>query len=319
MSGIALSPSLLQDLDNLSQTQGEYDTVQRQLGTGLAVYDPTDNAVAYFRAASLTGRATQVLNYKGGIDQGVSSIDTALTATTAVENLLQQLQGMVEGARGASLPARTEATQQFKAIGTQLNQLVQDAAYQGLNLLSSTAAQLTVQFGPQNGGGLTIAGYDLTATGAGNARALFTAVGAFNTSRAILFSNVVAGGTVAVQGFSALDVTGGAGTVAASLAATIFDEAKSRLNNAITQLQSVAGSLGSFAGVLQTRSVFQQSYATQLRAGARKLTLADLNTSAAESEAASLRIALGLQSAALQGQLRSTILQILHSSAASQH
>ena len=70
---------------------------------------------------------------------------------------------------------------------------------------------------------------------------------------------------------------------------------------------------------MQTRSTFQQSLATQLQTGARKLTLADLNLSAAQTEASSLRIALGLQSAALQGQIRSSILQILHSPAASPH
>jgi hypothetical protein len=69
--------------------------------------------------------------------------------------------------------------------------------------------------------------------------------------------------------------------------------------------------------VLQTRSVFQQSYAAQLQTGAQKLTLADLNQAAAHSQASSLRIELGLQSAALQGQIRSSILQLLHSPAAS--
>jgi hypothetical protein len=68
--------------------------------------------------------------------------------------------------------------------------------------------------------------------------------------------------------------------------------------------------------VLQTRSLFQQSYAANLQAGAAKLTLADLNQAAARTQASSLRIALGLQSAALQGQIRSSILQILHSPAA---
>jgi flagellin-like hook-associated protein FlgL len=323
VSGITLSPSLLQTLNNLSDVQGEYETVQSQLDTGLAIADPTDNAVAYFQAASLTGRATQILNYNAGIDQGVSSIETALTATTAVDSLLQQLQGVVEGARGGSLAARTEATQQFQAIGTQLSQLVQDAGYQGLNLLSSTAAQLTVQFGAQNGGALQIAGYDLIASGAGNPRAIFTAAGAFNAERSILFSSVVAGGFPGVGGFSALDTiagtNAGTGSVTASVAQVIFNEAESRLTSAISQLQSIASSLGDFSQVLQTRSVFQQSYAATLSAGSRKLTLADLNISAAQTQASSLRVELGLQSAALQGQIRSSILQILHSPAASPH
>jgi flagellin len=321
VAGVELSPSLQQSLTNLAQVQGEYQSVQGELQTGLAVSNPIDDAIAYFQADSLTERTAQILNYKSGIDQGVSSVDAALTATTAVDGLLKQLQGVVEGAAGGSLAARTQATQQFKTIGTQLSQLVQDASYQGLNLLSSTAATLTVPLGPQSGNSIQVSGYDLVAT-SGGARALFTAAaGAFDALRAILFSNLVAGAGVGVQGFSALDTfagtSAGTGTVAASIAKAIFDETESRLSSAITQLQSIAGSLGNYSQILRTRSVFQQSYAAQLQSGAQKLTLADLNQAAAHSQASSLRIELGLQSAALQGQIRSSILQILHSPAAS--
>lgn len=310
VAGVELSPSLQRSLTNLAQVQGEFQSAQSELQTGLAVSNPVDNAIAYFQAGSLTGRAAQILNYNSGIDQGVSSVDAALTATTAVEGLLKQLQGVVEGAAGGSLAARTQATQQFKAIGTQLSQLVQDASYQGLNLLSSTAATLTVPLSPQGGSSVQVAGYDLVAT-SGGARTLFTTAGAFDAQRAFLFSNVVAGGGVGVQGFSALDA------VAGSIAKVIFDETEGRLSSAITQLQSIASSLGNSSQILRTRSVFQQNYVAQLQAGAQKLTLADLNHAAARSQASSLRIELGLQSAALQGQIRSSILQILHAPEAS--
>ena len=320
VAGVQLSPSLQQSLTNLTQVQGEYQSVQSELQTGLAVASPIDGAIAYFQAASLTQRTAQILNYNSGIDQGVSSVDAALTATTAVEGLLKQLQGVVEGAAGGSLATRTRATQQFKAIGTQLSQLVQDASYQGVNLLSSTATTLAVPLSPQSGSSVQLAGYNLVAT-SGGARTLFTAAGAFDHLQAILFSSIVAGAGGGVQGFSALDTVAGTnagtGTVAASIAKLIFDETESRLSSAITQLQSIASSLGNYSQVLRTRSVFQQSYATQLQTGAQKLTLADLNQAAAHSQASSLRVELGLQSAALQGQIRSSILQLLHSPAAS--
>ena len=320
MAGVELSPSLQQTLTNLAQVQGAYESAQSELQTDLTASSPTDNALAYFRAASLTGRAAQVLNYNSGIDQGISSVNTALTATSAVESLLQQLQGVVEGAQGGSLAARTEATQQFQAIGTQLSQLTQDATYQGLNLLTSTAATLSVQVSPQSSNSIRVSGFNLVAT-SGGARTLFTAAaGAFSAQREILFSNFASGPAGAVAGFSALDTvagtSAGTGTVAASIAKAIFGEVESTLSNAINQLQSIASSLGSVSSVLQTRSLFQQSYAASLQAGAAKLTLADLNVAAASSQAADLRIALGLQSAALEGKLRSSILQILHSSAA---
>ena len=313
MAGITLSPSLLQTLNGLAEAQGEYASVQGDLDTGQRAPNPDDDAIDYFRAASLAGRATQILNYKGGIDQGVSSVDTALTATTEVEGLLKQLQGVVEGAKGGSPATRTEATRQFLAIGTQLSRLVQDASYQGYNLLNSTAARLTVPLGPRAGGSLQVAGYDLLATGGGT-RALFTTAGAFDSRGAILFSNIVAdgaGGSSSIRGFSALD------TVEASTANQIFDATETRLSDAVTRLHGIAASLGGYSETLQARSTFQQGYAAQLRNAAERLTLTDLNPAAANSQASSLRIALGRQSAALQGRIRSSILQILDAPAAS--
>jgi len=318
MSGITLTSTQRQTLSSLSETGSLFNRTQARLNSGKKVNSVTDDAVAYFRAQSLTDRATNIVNRKANIDQSIQSLNAALAATSAVDGLLSQLKGVLEGARGASLSQRVASTQQFKDIGQQLAQLVKDTTYQGLNILDSSSANLATQFSERTAATFTINGYNLTSTSAGNQRSLFTAaIVAFNSNGSINFSNVVAsavsgGGTV--TGFSALDLTGtaaGAGTVAASVAAAIFTTSDNRIDAAISQLHSVASALGTNVAILQARADFSTNYSSALTTGSDALTLADLNTEAANSQALTLRQQLGIQSLSVSGTQNQSILTLL--------
>ena len=224
---------------------------------------------------------------------------------------------MLQSARGASLSNRISDTTQFTTIGSQLAQLVKDASFQGLNLLTSTAASLTTQFSDRTAATLTIKGFNLVATATSNARTLFkTQAAAFKTNGTLVFSAIVGdlGLTNEATGFSALDLTGtqgGTGTVKASIAQAIFSGSIQRISNAISQLNAVSASLGTNVAILQDRSNFSANYANTLTSGSNALTLADLNTEAANSQALTLRQQLGIQSLSVSGQQNSSILTLL--------
>jgi flagellin-like hook-associated protein FlgL len=318
MSGITLTATQTQTLRSLSSASELFQTTQNELNTGKKVNSATDDAVAFFRSKSLYDRSNNILTRKANVDQSIQSVQAALTATSAVDGLLKQLKGVLEGARGASLSARVSATAQFKDIGKQLGQLVKDASYQGLNLLTSTSANLSTQFSERTAATFKINGYNLTATGAGNGRSLFTGVtGLYSTTGVINFSNVVSSqvnGAGSVKGFSALDLTGtaaGQGTVKASNAATIFSNSNNRIDAAINQNSALTAALGTNVAILQARSTFSNNYASTLSGGGDKLTLADLNTEAANSQALTLRQQIGVQSLSVIGNQNSSILSLL--------
>lgn len=319
MSDITLTATQRSTLLSLQDTGDLFNRTQGRLNSGKKVASVTDDAVAYFRAQSLSNRGTDISNRKTVIDQSVQSLNAALSATSAVEGLLNQLKGVLEGARGASLSQREAATTQFANIGKQLNQLVRDATYQGLNILTSSNANLTTQFSERTAATFTVSGFDLTSTAAGNAKALFTDSGvtAFKADGTIIFSQVVVsagGGSGTIGGFSALDLTGtqaGVGTVAATIAAAIFTASDTRLDKAISQLQGISSTLGTNVAILQARSTFSASYANTLSTGSDKLTLADLNTEAANSQALQLRQQLGIQSLSVAGTQNQSILTLL--------
>ena len=120
--------------------------------------------------------------------------------------------------------------------------------------------------------------------------------------------------TKAVQGFSQLDLTGtaaGQGTVAASIANAIFTGTDNRISNAINQLRAISAALGTNVTILQTRSTFSSSYSNSLTSGANALTLADLNTEAANSQALQLRQQFGVQALVSANTQNQSVLTLL--------
>jgi flagellin len=316
MSDITLSSTERETLLSLSNVTTLFNQTQDRLNTGKKVNSATDNPVAFFRAQSLSDRATDVLNRKSGIDQSVQAVQSALTATSAVNSLLGQLQGVLDGARGASLNQRIAATQQFKDIGQQLAQLVKDASFQGLNILDSTSATLSTQFSERTAATFTIQGFNLVATGTANGKTLFTQAVAFNPNGSLVFSQLVGNNNLSVEvlGFSQLDTGGtaaGQGTVAASVANAIFSATDNRISNAINQLRGVSAALGTSVSILQARSNFSANYSNTLQTGSDDLTLADLNTEAANSQALQLRQQFGVQSLVSANTQQQSILTLL--------
>ena len=316
MSDITLTSTQRSTLLSLTSVTSLFNRTQGRLNSGKKVNSVTDNAQAFFQAQSLNNRSSTILNAKSTIDQSIQSVQAALTATSAVTALLGQLEGVLQSARGATLSNRISDTQQFKTIGNQLSQLVKDASFQGLNLLTSTAVSLSTQFSERTAATLSITGYNLVATTTANSRTLFTQAAAFKSDGSLIFSAIVGNldQSKEAAGFSQLDLTGtqaGQGTVSASQAQAIFSGAIQRISNAISQLNAVSAALGTNVAILQARSNFSSNYANTLTSGADALTLADLNSEAANSQALTLRQQLGIQSLSVSGQQNSSILTLL--------
>ncbi len=82
-------------LQNINTQLG---TTQGHLATGLAVSSATDDAVKYFQAQSLTNRADDLCTRKDAIAQGIQSLTAATNGITSVISILQQMEGLVNGA-----------------------------------------------------------------------------------------------------------------------------------------------------------------------------------------------------------------------------
>jgi flagellin len=288
MSSIILGIATQQNLLALQNINTQLDTTQSHLATGLAVASATDNAVKYFQAQSLTSRATDLSTRKDAIDQGVQSLTAATNGISSIVSILQQLQGVVNSASTQTGAQRAASATQFNTLGQQLSTLLNDASYQGLNLVNSTASNLTLQFSIASTSTLKIAGQNL------------------------LFSKLVTGGKAVAKGSKAATTLISVKFSAVSNKISLFTNIYNALQTAVFKAQAAAQTLGTNVNFLQTRLSFTEQYITTLNGGASDLTVADVNVESTNLVTLQTRQQLAIQSLSIATQSEQAVLRLFH-------
>ncbi|MFC3226031.1 flagellin [Marinibaculum pumilum] len=297
MVELALGSSIRSSLLTLQELNALSSVTENRLATGLKVSSALDDAAAFFQARALTDRAADFLNRKDDIDEAVSSLQAANDGVEAVDATLRQLKGLLQSAKTASTTELSALQTQFNSLSEQLNEIVSDTTYAGLNLLNSSTASLTVNFSDSSSAQLSVNGTNILVS---------------STQSGALFTAGVAAGSLAstIIGFAG-------GTITFSNAAVSnFDLGIERLDAAISNLRSVATNLGSNVTFLNTRLDFTEQYTTTLQEGADKLTLADINEEGAKLVALQTRQELAIQALAFAGQSERAVLTLFDSLAA---
>ena len=286
MAEIKLSAAIRSNLLALQQTAILVSKTQGHLSTGLKVASAVDDAVAFFQAKALSNRAGDLAEKKDSIDQGISSLTTALQTVQSTEDLFQQMKGLVLSAKSGTDADRVTLASSFNTLSAQTDNLVNDASYQGLNLVNSTATFLKVTFSEKTASFLQVDGKNILVS-------------------------TFAGLTVAAPSVLATAITGLTdGWSAVSNNLSRFDALISVLDSAITTIRTNAQELGSNVSLLQTRLDFTTQYVNTLTGGSDKLTLADLNEEGANLVALQTRQQLATQALAFAGRSEQAVLQL---------
>jgi len=271
---ITLTAAAQANLSSLQKTATLLGQVQEALSTGKSVNSASDNAPAYFASQGF-------LNTANGLNSIKNTLSTALETVTSIDNsiadvssIVQQLSGLTTQALGTTdTGVRAGLASQFNALTTQLNQLVNDATFNGTNLLNSASSTLVVYFDTTNTTSLTITGVNITAAG------LLTASGA-------AASNAFAGNA---------DI----------------QLNQSYLLSALNTLTTDAANFGGNATLIQTRQDFTSNLISSLTNASNALVVADSNTEGANLQALQAQDQLGIVSLGVSGTLEQAILRIL--------
>jgi len=287
MSNIVLGSATQQNLLALQNINNQLGTTQNALSTGLKVSSAVDNAVLFFESQSLDNRAADLSTRKDSIDQGISSVTTATQGIQSAISILQQLQGIVESAKTETATERAAASTQFASLAAQLNNLLNDSTYQGLNLVNSSTSSLALQFSQSSTSSLKVAGQNLLVSVSVSAHAAASVLA--TTLAGITFSTAVSGNS-----------------------SSSFDIVYNALNNSISTFQAAAQSLGSNVSFLQTRLSFTENYIQTLQGGASKLTVADVNAESTNLVTLQTRQQLAIQSLSIATQSEQSVLRLFH-------
>jgi len=287
MSDIVLGAATQQNLLALQNINTNMDTTQNHLATGLKVASATDNAVLFFQAQSLTNRANDLSTRKDAIAQGVSSLTTATQGIQSMIAILQQMQGVLQSAKTETKSERAASQTQINTLAAQLNHLVNDSSYQGLDLINSSTAKLNLQFSQATASTLSIVGQNLLIS--------------------VLVTGVKKGASVFATNAAGIEFSN-----ATSAGVSHFDTAYNFLAQAITKAQAAAESLGSNVTLLNTRLDFTEQYIVTLNGGASELTVADVNQESTNLVTLQTRQALAIQSLSIATQSEQSVLRLFH-------
>lgn len=286
---VTLSSAMRSNLLSLQKTGALVNRTNSRLSTGLKVASAIDDAVAYFQAKGLSDRGSDLDARKDGIDQGISSLKSAITGLQNVESILNQMKGVALSAKSATASDRADLATQFATLSKQLNNLVNDTSYQGLNLLNSTTANIKIQFSEKSNAYLKVDGVNV------------------QTSQ---LAGINMKASVAATGLTTKKWSAIGGTSAGALGVSQFDLVIKGMDSAIAKVRSNTKVLGTNVAILQTRLDFTKDYVNNLKEGSEKLTLADLNEEGANLVSLQTRQQLGLQALSFAGQQEQGVLSL---------
>lgn len=128
-------------LQNLNATNSELDTVQNRINTGLKVASAKDDGGIFSIAQGLRSDVSAFGAVQNSLDRAISTVDTAIAAGEAVSDILVELKSKALAATDVSLDtaSRTALDEDFKALLDQVSTIVENAEFNGSNILKTAA------------------------------------------------------------------------------------------------------------------------------------------------------------------------------------
>lgn len=257
-------------LQNLSVTNSELSTVQSRINTGKKVATAKDNGAIWAIAQSQRAEVASLNAVKDSLQRGQSAVDVALSAGESISDLLIQLKEKALAAKDTSLDtaARTALNADFKSIRDQIQTVVDNAEFNGTNMLKSGAVSF---------------------------KALANADGSATVDVAAEIMKL-SGTVVTLTSTQEIDTATKAGTALTALEASI------------SNVSASLARLGTGSKSLQTHLNFVSKLQDTLEAGIGNLVDADLAKESARLQALQTKQQLGVQALSIANSSTSILL-----------
>ncbi len=134
---INVNASALSALRNLNATSTDLEATQTRINTGLKISSAKDNAAVFSIAQKLRGDLRGLNAVQQSLDRGISTVDVALAAATSISDLLIEMKEKAVAAadQGLDTTSRTALSQDFAALRDQITSIVENAEFNGTNLI----------------------------------------------------------------------------------------------------------------------------------------------------------------------------------------
>ncbi|WP_397398083.1 flagellin [Phenylobacterium sp.] len=259
-------------MQNLSRTQSELTTTQARIATGQKVSSAKDNGAIFAIANNMRGSSTALNAVRESLQRGQSSTDVALAAGETISDLLNQMKEKALAAADEQLntSSRNAMNADFTALRDQITKAVNNANFNGFNLLKSGGTNISALADETGTSKITVAAQNL-ALGGGNV-------------------TVTAATSVGTQALAAAAIT--------------------VVNESIKNVSLALSKLGSGSKALTTHLTFVNKLQDALDAGIGNIVDADLAKESAKIQALQTKQQLGFQALSIANQGPSSLLSL---------
>jgi flagellin-like hook-associated protein FlgL len=162
MNNITLTSGMRSNLFSLQQTQTMMETTQTRLSTGKKVNSALDDPINFFAAQGHTQRANDLAMRKDEMSEAIQTIKAANNGIEAVTDMIASAKSLAQSALATSdASERGDLALQYNEVMDQIETVVQDSGYKGVNLLNDSD-ELTVTFDPSGSSTITVSAVDGT-------------------------------------------------------------------------------------------------------------------------------------------------------------
>jgi flagellin len=176
-------------LQSLNRTSKELEQVQERINTGLKVASAKDNGGVFAIAQNMRSEVGGLNAVQQSLDRAMSVVDVAISAGTAISDILIEMKEKAVSAADISLDSasRNALDEDFKALRDQIATIVSNAKFNGINMTDGTLTLGVRALANSDGSAyITVASEDLSLSGTIMTLATTTSIGtATNASAAI--------------------------------------------------------------------------------------------------------------------------------------
>lgn len=297
MGDITLTTATRTNLLSLQRTTSLIGRTQERLATGLKVNSAIDDALAFFKARNLNSRASDLLSIKTGITDGINVIKASIQGLETVESILKQMKALAQSAISSpESSTRAKLASQFNELRTQVDNVLEDSSFNGVNLLKNSTAAFQ-----QGADTLTVRFNERTEQKSVNQ----LIVSGLNTTD---FQSILARSAITTGTAGSTSVWGQTGTAAI----TAINSALRAIDSALVTVRQVGQTFGTRSSLLEIRRAFTENIVNTLKGGASDLVNADLNEESANLLSLQTRQQLGTVSLSIAQQSEQAVLRLFN-------
>ena len=154
-------------LQYLNKTEGELQTTQTRINSGLKVATAKDDGATFAIAQNMRGNVMGYASVSDSLNRGSSTVDVAISAGQSISDLLNELKAKALAAADASLDtaSRNAMNADFTALRDQITTIVQNASFNGTNLVDGTTTNIQFLASTDGTKRITVGGQTLNLSG----------------------------------------------------------------------------------------------------------------------------------------------------------